>query len=134
MARYLRYIELIPKKIRERLVIEIHGIPKEIRAAQIAELQKPILAHCLHTIHLVSPLYRNFNMLKQMSDQIVGVELGETRPRPSGAGRAEAIRSAGQASRADAGGLDDPQPAVSRLGADLVPLRAGIAGRPRRRP
>ena len=77
MARYLRYIEQIPKKIRERLVLEIHGIPKEIRAAQLAELQKPILPHCLHTMLVVSPLYRNFSVLKQMSGQIVGVELGD---------------------------------------------------------
>jgi hypothetical protein len=77
MARYLRYIELIPKKIRERLVIEIHDIPKDIRVTQMAELQKPILAHCLHTMLVVSPLYRNFNVLKQLSGQIVGVELSE---------------------------------------------------------
>lgn len=80
MARYLRYIELIPKKVRERLVIEIRDIPKDIRISQIAELQKPILAHCLHTMLAVSPLYRNFNMLKQISNQIVGVELEQDGP------------------------------------------------------
>ena len=77
MSRYLRYIEQIPKKIRERLVIEIHDIPKDIKAMQVAEVQKPVLPHCLHTMLVVSPLYRNFNVLKQISNQIVGVELSD---------------------------------------------------------
>jgi CheY-like chemotaxis protein len=77
MSRFLRYTELIPKKIRERLVIEIHDVPKDIRAVQLAALQKPVLAHCLHTMLVVSPLYRNFAVLKQMSGQIVGVELAD---------------------------------------------------------
>ena len=76
-SRYLRYIEQIPKKIRERMVIELHDLPKDLRAVQIAELQKPILAHCLHTTLVVSPLYRNFGLLKQVSNQIVSVELSE---------------------------------------------------------
>jgi hypothetical protein len=50
-------------------VIEIHAMPDEIRVAQIAEYQKPILAHCLHTMIVVSPLHRNFNVLKQVSNQ-----------------------------------------------------------------
>jgi CheY-like chemotaxis protein len=77
MARYLRYLEQIPKKVRERLIIEIHDIPKEMRAAQLAELQKPVLAHCLHTMLSVSPLYRNFTLLRQIGGQIVGVEISD---------------------------------------------------------
>jgi CheY-like chemotaxis protein len=79
-SRFLYYLEQLPKRIRERLVIEIHAMPDEIRIAQIAEYQKPILAHCLHTMIVVSPLYRNFNVLKQVSNQIVGVELSEAEP------------------------------------------------------
>jgi CheY-like chemotaxis protein len=79
-SRFLRYLEQLPKMIRERLVIEIHAMPDEIRIAQIAEYQKPILAHCLHTMIVVSPLYRNFNVLKQVSNQIVGVELSGADP------------------------------------------------------
>jgi CheY-like chemotaxis protein len=77
MSRYLRYIEQIPKKIRERLVIEIHDIPKDLKAMQMAEVQKPVLPHCLHTMLVVSPAYRNFTVLKQISNQIVGVELSD---------------------------------------------------------
>jgi CheY-like chemotaxis protein len=75
MTRYLRYLELISKKVRERLVIEIHEVPKDIRAVQLAAAQKPVLPHCLHTMLVVSPSYRNFSLLKQISGQIVGVEL-----------------------------------------------------------
>ena len=58
-------------------MLEIHDIPKDIRATQIAEVQKPVLAHCLHTMLMVSPSYRNFSVLKQISNQIVGVELSD---------------------------------------------------------
>jgi CheY-like chemotaxis protein len=75
LTRYLRYMEKIPKKIRERLIIEIHGVPNEMRAVQIAELQKPILPHCLHTMLVVPPSYSNFAVLKQISGQIIGLKL-----------------------------------------------------------
>ncbi len=78
LTRYLRYMEQIPKKIRERLIIEIHGVPNEMRAVQLAELQKPVLPHCLHTMMVVPPSYSNFSVLKQISGQITGLKLPET--------------------------------------------------------
>ncbi len=80
LTSYLRYMEKIPKKIRERLIIEIHSVPNEMRAAQLAELQKPILPHCLHTMMVVPPSYSNFAVLKQISGQIIGLKLPETEP------------------------------------------------------
>jgi CheY-like chemotaxis protein len=77
LTRYLRYMEKIPKKIRERLIIEIHAVPTEMRAMQLAELQKPILPHCLHTMLVVPPSYNNFAVLKQISGQIIGLKLPE---------------------------------------------------------
>ena len=77
-SRFLYYLEQMPRKMRERLVIEIHGVPDEMHAPQIAQCQKVILAHCLHTMIVVSPTYRSFNLLKKLGNQIVGVELGET--------------------------------------------------------
>lgn len=77
MARYLRYAEKIPKKIRERLIIEIHDVPPETKTLQIAELQKPILPHCLHTMLVVPSSYPNFGVLKQISGQIVQLALPE---------------------------------------------------------
>lgn len=77
LTRYLRYVEQIPKKIRERLIIEIHSVPNEMRAVQLAELQKPILPHCLHTMMVVPPSYSNFAVLKQISGQIIGLKLPE---------------------------------------------------------
>jgi len=77
LTRYLRYAEQIPKKIRERLIIEIHGVPSEMRAVQLAELQKPILPHCLHTMLVVPPAYNNFAVLKQISGQIIGLKLAQ---------------------------------------------------------
>jgi len=77
LTRYLRYMEQIPKKIRERLIIEIHGVPNEMRAAQLAELQKPVLPHCLHTMMVVPPAYSNFAVLKQISGQIIELKLPE---------------------------------------------------------
>lgn len=77
LTRYLRYAEQIPKKIRERLIIEIHGVPNEMRAVQLAELQKPILPHCLHTMLVVPPAYNNFAVLKQISGQITGLKLAQ---------------------------------------------------------
>lgn len=77
LTRCLRYMEQIPKKIRERLIIELHGAPNEMRAVQLAELQKPVLPHCLHTMMVVPPSYNNFTVLKQISGQIIGLKLPE---------------------------------------------------------
>lgn len=75
LTHYLRYLEKIPKKIRERLIIEIQDVPNDMRAMQLAELQKPILPHCLHTMLMVPPSYGNFTVLKQIGGQIVGLAL-----------------------------------------------------------
>ena len=76
-SRFLYYLEQLPRKIRERLVIEIHSVPNEIHAPLVAQCQKSILAHCLRTTVVVPPTYRNFNVLKKLGNQIVGIELAE---------------------------------------------------------
>jgi hypothetical protein len=55
-------------------------VSPDLKAVQIAELQKPILSHCLHTMLVVPPSYGKFDVLKQISGQIVGVRLPETIP------------------------------------------------------
>ena len=77
LTHYLRYLEKIPKKIRERLIVELHDVPPDMRAGQIVELQKPILPHCLHTMLVVPPSYAQLNVLRQVSGQIVGLKLPE---------------------------------------------------------
>lgn len=80
LKHYLRYLEKIPKKIRERLIIELHDAPPDMRAGQIVELQKPVLPHCLHTMLVVPAGYAQLNVLRQVSSQIVGMKLPETTP------------------------------------------------------
>jgi len=74
---YAFCLDYLPKKVRERLVVMIVEPPNDLRTAQLADVQAPLLAHCLNITVAVPPTFSNFNTLKQNRIQFACIELTE---------------------------------------------------------
>ncbi len=55
----------LPKRVRERLIVAIHGLPNGIMGMRLAEMLSPLRGRCVNTSITVNTNFRAFDILRQ---------------------------------------------------------------------